>query len=453
MNIVTVKQDKQNTSFMSQAIYSTLVLAVIIFSWPHTALAQNQPPLTLQEGLKIVTEESRVVKIARLAEDMAGSDVKMARSAMLPTISAQATHTDLSNTPTSLLMGMEVETASAHYYAYSVSIQQILFDFRGSLSRYDASRMMLEAKKHDTTRIRNAMALDFTRSFYDYLESQRLVETTAKEIERLEAHLQNATRLYEGGVITRNDLLQVQVRLSDARQKHLSAKNGQAFCAAKLNNLLGRPIYASVLVVDTGAIIGAPAPYDAEEFWKQASTLRPEILIVDRTLDAVDFETTMYKAEFLPKFYVRGSNDYMENPHQRYENNWSLMFGVNINLFEGGRALANVQKSQSQKKQLLEQRARLADEIRLELQHHGLNLENAYARIIVSQDAAGQAQENLRINKKRYEQGIGTATEVLDAVTLLTLAETNQIQAVYDYRRAEAALHYATGRNLLDFYR
>jgi outer membrane protein TolC len=430
-----------------------LVFALInVMGTACPAMAQNLP-LTLQEGLRIVTEDSRVVKIARLSEAMAESDMKIARAALLPTISASASHTSLAHTPTSVLNGAEVETAVADYYAYSISIQQILFDFRGNLSRYDASRMMLEAKKHDTTRIRNAMALDFTRFFYDYLESQRLVETTAKEIERLEAHLQNAARLYEGGVITRNDLLQVQVRLSDARQKHLSAKNGQALCAAKLNNLLSRPIYASVLAVDTGAIIAAPAPYDAEEFWKQASTLRAEILIVDHTLDAVDFETKMYKAEFLPKFYVRGSNDYMENPHQRYENNWSLMFGVNINLFEGGRALANVQKSQSQKKQLLEQRARLADEIRMELQYHSLHLQNAYARIQVSQDAAGQAQENLRINKKRYEQGIGTATEVLDAVTLLTLAETNQIQAVYDYRRAEAALHYATGRNLLDIYR
>jgi outer membrane protein TolC len=125
----------------------------------------------------------------------------------------------------------------------------------------------------------------------------------------------------------------------------------------------------------------------------------------------------------------------------------------NISLFEGGRTLAKIQKSQSQKKQLLEQRARLADEIRLELQYHSLNLKNAYARILVCEDASGQAQENLRINRKRYEQGIGTATEVLDAVTLLTLAETNSIQAVYDYRKSEAALHYATGRSLLDVYR
>jgi len=443
----------ENKSFFIPRQYLALMSAVLIFLWVHGASAQPQSSLTLQEGLKIVTEESRVVKIARLAEDMALSDTRMARSAMLPTISASGSHTSMSHPQTAIIMGMEAETAASHYYAYSISIQQILFDFRGNLSRYDASRMMLEAKKHDTNRIRNAMALEFTQTFYDYMESQYLVEAAASEIAQLEAHLQNATRLHASGLITRNDVLQVQVRLSDARQKHLSAQNARSLCASRLNYLLSRPISADVQAVDPGVKISQPVPCDIEAAWQEAATLRPELLIVDRTIEAVDYETMMYKSEFLPKLYVRGSNDYMENPYQRYENNWSLMFGVSINLFEGGRTLASVQKSQSQKKQLLEQRARLADEIRLELRQHSLNGQNAYARITASEDATAQAQENLRINKQRYNQGMGTATEVLDAVTLLTQTETNSIHAIYDYRRSEAALHYATGRNLVNIYR
>ncbi|HXX54075.1 MAG TPA: TolC family protein, partial [Thermodesulfovibrionales bacterium] len=67
-------------------------------------------------------------------------------------------------------------------------------------------------------------------------------------------------------------------------------------------------------------------------------------------------------------------------------------------------------------------------------------------------DAVGQAEENLRINKVRYEEGVGTATEVLDAVTLLTTAETNQYRALYDFRRAEASIYYSMGKDLLEVY-
>jgi outer membrane protein TolC len=65
----------------------------------------------------------------------------------------------------------------------------------------------------------------------------------------------------------------------------------------------------------------------------------------------------------------------------------------------------------------------------------------------------GQAEENLRINRVRYEEGAGTATEVLDAVTLLTTAETNQHRALYDFRRAEASVFYSTGRDLVEVYK
>jgi outer membrane protein TolC len=80
-------------------------------------------------------------------------------------------------------------------------------------------------------------------------------------------------------------------------------------------------------------------------------------------------------------------------------------------------------------------------------------MQDAYERIQVARDTVEQAQENLRINKKRYEVSVGTATEVLDAVTLLTVSETNHIRSIYDYRKAEAAGYYATGTDLLAVYR
>jgi outer membrane protein len=124
-----------------------------------------------------------------------------------------------------------------------------------------------------------------------------------------------------------------------------------------------------------------------------------------------------------------------------------------ISLFEGGRTLADVQKSEERKVQLVEQRNKLVDEVKLQVQQAMLNLQDAYERIQVARGAVEQAQENLRINRTRYEVSVGTATEVLDAVTLLTVSETNHIRSIYDYRKAEAATYYATGEDLLAVYR
>jgi outer membrane protein TolC len=70
-----------------------------------------------------------------------------------------------------------------------------------------------------------------------------------------------------------------------------------------------------------------------------------------------------------------------------------------------------------------------------------------------TREAIRQAEENLRINKVRYEEGVGTATDVLDAISLFTLAHKNYYKALYDMKRAYAGLLYATGEDLTLAYK
>jgi outer membrane protein len=448
-----IQVSKENKRLMDHLLRRIIIPVVICLVFSGQCLAEAPAAITLAEGLRIATDKSRGVNIAKFNERMAESDTLMARSALLPRVDASGAYTNMAYQPASLFMSQTIPMSDSHYYSYSISIQQLLFDFRGSLSRYEASRMILEAQKLESARIRNAVAYDFTMTFYDFLESQHLVEAMAKEIERLEAHFRDANHLFDAGVITRNDLLQVQVRLSDARQKQLSVQNQKAFQAARLNNLLQQPLSSECRVMENEGILAFPVDTSLDAAWEEAARQRTEIRIVDRTIDAIDLETTAQKSEFLPRVFVKGSNDYMENPYQEHENNWSLMLGVSVNLFEGGKTMASLQKTKTRKRQLLEQRAKLIDEIKLELQRSILDRRNAYARIIANKDAVGQAKENLRINNNRYSEGEGTATEVLDAVTLLTTVETNHIRSIYDYRKAEAATHYATGTDLLEVYR
>ena len=126
---------------------------------------------------------------------------------------------------------------------------------------------------------------------------------------------------------------------------------------------------------------------------------------------------------------------------------------MSVNLFSGGATKAEVARIRSQQDQVLKQRAKLVDDIKLEVQAYVLDLNNARERIQVNRGAADQAQENLRINRVRYDAGEGIATEVLDAVTLLTTAETNYIRAIYDFRRSEAGMYYAVGKDLREVYR
>ncbi|MDA8387708.1 MAG: TolC family protein, partial [Nitrospiraceae bacterium] len=351
-------------------------------------------------------------------------------------------------------------TSDKDFYSYSLSISQTIYDFEGNASRYGASRALLAASGYDTMRIRNLVALRFALAYFNLLESDKMVQVAMDEEARLETHLQDAQNLYEQGVITKNDLLQAEVRISDARRRLADARNARDIAASRVNSLLARPLDTEFQPVDVPGnevfYPGAPgegtAP-DLRQAWMNAEKNRPELAVIAETLKSVGLEKKAAESEYYPKFFARGGYEYTKNSFETPNGNFSLIIGMGINLYGGGITRAEVARTGGEKSRLLEQRDNVKDDIRLEVKTYALDIEDALKRMDVTKDAVKQARENLRINRIRYEQGVGTATDVIDALTLLTVAETNRYSALYDFRKAEAGFLYSQGYDLAEVYR
>jgi outer membrane protein len=431
--------------------FSATALSILtVLLCAGTAAAE---PLTLGEGLKLVTEKGRMVRIAAQDEEIAKDNALMARAGLFPRVNASLGQTLLAHQPQAIFGNTAVPVSEQNFLAYSITVQQTLYDFKRTASRYAAGMTLVDTRKLDTRKIRNLAAIDFTLAYYDLLEAEQLAAVAAMEVERLQSHLKNAQNLYAEGVITKNDLLQAEVRLSDARQRLIDAKNLRAINASRINNALMRPLTAEVEAVDVDRLDLARLEIDFEKAWEISLRERPEIRIAEETLKVLELEEQAKKAEFYPEFFVRGSYDYTENRYQVYEGNWVVMFGIDVNLFSGGITKAEMARFIHQRSKLREEKEKLVDDIKLEVQRNLLNMATARQKITVVKDALQQAGENLRINRTRYQEGVGTATEVLDAVTLLTVAETNYYRALYDLGRAEAAAMYSQGRDLTEVYK
>ncbi len=430
-------------------LFSLVVISALIFIDWETAFAGT---LTLPEGLKSVTKENRLIRIALSEESVSEADTLLARSAMLPNVNASLSQTLLAHQPAAIFGPQTVPISEKGFLSYSLSVQQVLFDFKASASRYEASKAVLRSKALDTKRVRGLVALNFTLRYFDLLETEKMRFAADREVQRLESHLRDAKILYAEGVITKNDLLQAEVRLSDSRQKLLSLRNLRSINASLLNNLLARPLNTEIEVLETDNRMSA-VKYDLRLSSESALKNRPEVQIIYETMNALKLDEASKEAELLPRLFVKGSHDYTENRYQVHEANWSLTIGMSLSIFSGGSTKAELLKIRNRNAHLLEQKARVEDEIRLEVEKYYLEFQNAGERINVTKDAVEQAEENLRINNIKYKEGVGTATDVTDAVTLLTLAETNLQRARYDFRRAEAAFLYSIGSDLTEVYK
>ena len=174
--------------------------------------------------------------------------------------------------------------------------------------------------------------------------------------------------------------------------------------------------------------------------------------IVEFTLKVIDCDEIAKKSEFFPRFFAEGGYNYQQNRYQVYPGQWSINFVMNVNLFSGLSTTAEVEKVRSQRMRVVQQKRKLGEDIRLELEKYYLDVTNAAERLSVTKSAIAQAEENLRINRIRYSEGVGVATDVTDAIALRALAETNYWRSLYDYYRSEAGYMYATGKDLREVY-
>ena len=66
-------------------------------------------------------------------------------------------------------------------------------------------------------------------------------------------------------------------------------------------------------------------------------------------------------------------------------------------------------------------------------------------KVRVAGQAVGQAEENLRVTRERFKQGVALSADVLDAEVALLQAKLGRTQAAIDLVLAQARLEKALG--------
>jgi len=406
--------------------------------------------LTLEEGLKIVTENGRDVSIARTDEEAARGAVSLARAPWLPQLDLYGRETWLLYVPEAKVQAGSFPTSQDRFTTYGFKATQLLYDFGKTSSSMSSAAYSLKAREAGTFRTRNRAALEFISVYFDLLEAEELLKVAQEEVTRYEAHRKDAESRLKAGVVTRNEVLQTDVLLADSKQRLLTAENNRSLRTSKLNSTLMRPLNEPVRAAEvTGKPLGAVT---LEQAWAEAEQANPDLRDLDARTRAKSENVSSVRAEYLPSVYVSGGYEYNENRYQVHQDNWAVIAGVNINLSSGGATSSRVGIAKSELLSLRLSREKLLDAVRLDVQAALLDLQSSTQKVEVVKTAVAQAEENLRLQRLRYKEGVGTSTDVLDAVTLMTTAETNAWKANFGVRRAEAALLYSMGRDLAGAY-
>ncbi|NVN91907.1 MAG: TolC family protein [Desulfuromonadales bacterium] len=398
--------------------------------------------LTLNDCLQKARDNHPGLRTAAWDTRIAEQNVRQTSSAWYPRLDAQAGYTVQQAPQAAIIQGKIAEVQDADYAFGGIAVNYTLYDFGKREARIKHARSLADATSNTFEARRTDVSLQVIETYFGILETDKLVIAAREEITQVEQHRRMAQALFEEGVVTRNDILQAEVRLAAARQNLLATANQRENIWLRLNYLTGSaPSFRADLTEDSSPLDSSRSPADVNG----ALTRRPEILALRQGAAASQAEVQESRAAYFPELFTRLALDYVENSKYREQTIMSATVGLRINLFDGFATTAARDKALHSQSRSLDQLRQAEAQVRLEIDTAGNDLRVAGERISVAESAIRQSEENLRINRERYQERVGTATEVLDAQTLLTQTRTDYYRALFDRQVAAARLKRALG--------
>lgn len=400
---------------------------------------------TLEEAWQIALENNHQIKAAVADTGASEQQLQAAEGQRFPEVNVGTGYTQFNETPAAKanFAGQSAQFNTAQ--AGSVKAQALasvpLYTSGRISHSINAAEAALQAAQHNESSSELTVKMQVAEAYVAVLRTEGLLQVAQHHIESLSAHQKDVHNLFDQGVVPKNDALAANVELANAQQGGLKAHNQLDNARAHYNQLLDRQLTTTVTLQAQFplAIVG-----NLGELSNTALTQRPELLVLAQQIEALQQQAQSVNAASMPQVAINGGYQYQENRYQAFEGLWMVNVGVQWKVFDGSsrhNSAAISQKAVAIK----EQRDELAGMIGLQVRQAWLDSQEAQQRIVVTQQAIAQADENMKVTTDRYQQGLATNTEVLQAEELRTKTYDNFNNATYDAALAGLHLRRAVG--------
>ena len=340
-----------------------------------------------------------------------------------------------------------LNTGSGGYhnnYSGRISITQGIDLFKLVPAAQEVENFTREFYVTDLIRVQNETALSVKNLFFTVLRNQAQVGVYQQQITADTESVRVTQARVTAGAAAQYDLLTAQTTLSNAQQQLSSSRNTLALAVVNLNNLIG-------IAPSTRITLSEPqAPslnqkFDADQLTQSAFRFRPEIKQADNNVLIARRLIKLAGSSLLPSFSIVGTGNYNGHVASGTNSTMSLSAVLGIPLYDGGATRAKVTEAQSDLRSQQITRDQLRQNVSVEILQALSNINDAQTRAASATVGAAQAQEALRLANVRYQNGIGTILDVVNADAQLSQARTNSLNAQYDYQTSLAQLTRGIG--------
>jgi OMF family outer membrane factor len=426
-----------------------VVIGVAVIAGPSTVAAQEAAQtVTLEAVIEQVSDQNELWEIteARIAQAQAARRIALAQ--LLPTVSVSASGTRY---------GQAIEVGGRQVrpqYDWGVSGRASVAIFDGTnYPLYSRAGELLEATEALAKWQRRTLVFEASQAFYLLAAAQDRVAIAERTVELRQAQLEQAEALLEAQIAVRLDVERALAQLLEAKQDRLEAE-------ALLGN--ADDALGALLAVDARAELRAQAPKsdlasadlgsaDLEEPPEaaplEAVDQRSDFAALQRQISAVELSKSAVWWSLLP--IVELGADARTGPETAFSNpdgfTWSLTLSATWLLYDGGARFARIDQLEAQVKEQTLQYQRDLRQARVGVRQALRDWKTAVSAVDVVKQQVAAARQAYETAKVRFEQGLGTNIDVIQASDALFRAETTLNQRVFDARTAAVEYEYLLG--------
>ncbi|MBN1779828.1 TolC family protein [bacterium] len=428
-----------------------------------TALCLTAPlmaeTLSVEQCVSISLQNNPQLAQSRFSKDMAGRDVIDAMANFLPSARFSMGYNHTVNGPRNAVWfdpttGLAKPTQIAEEMSWSssagLSASQSLFSGGYNYFNLKNSLAMKRSAEFQLEDTRQQVIYMVKERYYNLLKAQKLLDVSQEALKSSEESFKLADAKYQVGTAPKSEMLQFKVELENAKLAMIEAQHNLSIARTLLNQVLGIDMDEDIQVVDDWEM--PELDVELDQALRLCEENHPQLLKSVADVDGAKTYIGMAASSFLPYvtanyYYGWSHQDFGEIKHARDRNyNWSLGVTLSFPLFQGFTRISSMSRAMlnhKMNKEILNYTERQLD---LELKQAYFSLQQAKKKITVTEDAEEAADETLRLNKEKYNLGAGTMLDLINAQSSYTLAKSNRIQALYDYKFAVARLKRAMGR-------
>jgi outer membrane protein len=327
-------------------------------------------------------------------------------------------------------------------YSAGVNINQTIYDFGRTPAQVKIQKYNFDSSRSDLENVSEQIVFNVRQAYYGVLQAGRNREVSAESVRQFEQHLEQAKGFFEVGTKPKFDVTKAEVDLGNAKLNLILAENALRLAIVNLNISFGVPDAPEYTLEDNLSF--EKYSITLEDSLSKAFQERPDLKSVIARRQASESSIDFAKTGYYP---VLTGNAAYSWSGERFplEHGWDVGAALSFPIFSGYLTKYQVQEAKANLNVLKANEESVKQTIISDVQQAFLNLRAAEERIPTAKLNVEQAQENLDIANGRYAAGVGNPIEVTDAEVSLITAKTSYIQALYDYKVAQASLEKAMG--------